>query len=95
MFLFINENNIEKLFKKIINEYKSDLFIFIKYFYKNNFIKFNERIWNFNNNLLLSFDNPNLIFMTNNICESNNKYLNSKYHGVCKTFLNFEYAIIL
>ena len=53
----------------------------------------NERIWNFNNNLLLSFDNPNLIFMTNNICESNNKYLISKYHGVYKTFLNFEYAI--
>ncbi len=53
----------------------------------------NERIWNFNNNLLLSFDNPNLILMTNNIFELNNKYLNSKYHGVCKTFLNFEYAI--
>ena len=31
--------------------------------------------------------------MTNNICESNNKYLISKYHGVCKTFLNFQYAI--
>ena len=51
-------------------KFKSDFFKFIKYFYENYFIKFpmNERIWNFNNNLLLSFDNPNLIFMTNNIC---------------------------
>ena len=68
--LFINEINIEVFFKKIIKAFKSDFFKFIKYFYKNYFIKFpmNERIWNFNNNLLLSFDNPNLIFMTNNIC---------------------------
>ena len=50
--------------------------------------------WNSNNNLLLSFDNLYLMFITNNICESNNKYLNSKYKRVFKIFLNFEYTLL-
>ena len=65
LLLFVKANNIETMFKKKILEYKTDFLKFIKYFYKNFFMKYplKERIWNFNKSVLLFFDNPNIIFL--------------------------------
>ena len=38
-------------------------------------------------------DNHDSIFFSNNLIETINLILNSKYKGVCKTYYNFEYAI--
>lgn len=93
--LFIDTNNIEKYYNKIINAYKNDFYKFIKYFYINYFNRFpfSERIWNYSIINMMLIDNPNIIFYTNNLVKSTNRTLNNKYRGICKTFCNFEYAI--
>lgn len=50
-------------------------------------------MWNYNLALLYFIDNHNDIFFTNNLIETINRVLNSKYKGVWKTFYNFEYAL--
>ena len=55
--------------------------------------KFSFHIWNYNHVILNSINNNNMIFYTNNICESFNRTLNKKYIGYCKTMYNFKMCI--
>ena len=95
LLLFVNKDDIEDFFIEIKKVYFSTFKKFIKYFYKNFFIRypFNNKQWNYNvaiNNNIFDID---YLFLTNNIVESTNRTLNINYIGSCKSFNNFEYSI--
>ena len=92
---FIKIETIYQFFEKIKEKYK-DLFPnFIKYFEKN-YLKSNQYgKLTFNYNYLQKDDiSEGIKFYTNNICESFNKTLNTKYIGGAKTFYHFKNALM-
>ena len=92
---FIKSENIYQFFEKIKEKYK-DLFPnFIKYFEKNYLKSDQYGHLTFNYNYLQKDDFAEGIkFYTNNICESFNKTLNTKYMGGAKTFYHFKNALM-
>ena len=81
-----------KLIKEKYNSNNKNFFsYFEKYYLKNN--KFKKEMWNYSKVILNNINNNNLIFYTNNICESFNRTLNKKYIGYCKTMYNFQMCI--
>ena len=92
---FIPLNNIESFYKNIKNKYRCKFPNYFRYL-ERNYINENSRyqkIWNYNE---LIYDNLNkdMLFYTNNICESLNRTLNKKYIGGCKTLYNFKNCLL-
>ena len=92
---FINNNEIDSFYDKIYRKYNKTFPKFFKYFNNTYLDKglFSDRNWNYYNISSL-FNNNDLYFFTNNICESNNRTLNLKYIGVCKSYYGFRNAIL-
>ena len=92
---FISYAKIDFFYKLIKNKYNKSYFNFFIYFekYYLSFKKFSKEIWNYNNIIFNNLNN-NIIFFTNNICESFNRTLNKKYIGYCKTMYNFKKSIL-
>ena len=91
---FIPLNNLDSFYKLIKAKYKSDNKNFFEYFdkYYMGSFKFKKEMWNYNQTILSNINN-NIIFYTNNICESFNRTLNKKYIGYCKTMFNFKMCL--
>ena len=92
---FINLNKIESFYESMKTKYRTKFPIYFKYFdknYINNNARFNK-IWNYNEFIYNNLNND-MLFFTNNICESMNRTLNSKYIVGCKTFYSFKNSIL-
>ena len=93
--MFYNKE-IDSFYDKIYRKYNKYFPKFFKYFINTYLDKglFSDRNWNNYYNISSSFNNNDLYFCTNNICESNNRTLNLKYIGVCKSYYWFGNAIL-
>ena len=91
---FIKIENLNLFYNKIKHEFYSEFESFFKYFEKNyiNSDKFGELSFNYNS-LIFSNYSDDIKFYTNNITESFNKQLNTKYIGGAKTFFLFKTAL--
>ena len=88
---FIPYAKIDSFYKLIKNKYNKsypEFFIYFEKYYLSS-KKFSKEIWNYSNIIFNNLNN-NIIFFTNNICESFNRTLNKKYIGYCKTMYNFK-----
>ena len=95
MLAFIPYNKINSFYNELKNKYRVKFPALFKYIDKN-YINENSiysNIWNYNQNIDININND-IMFYTNNICESINRTLNSKFVGGCKTFYNFKNSII-
>ena len=92
---FIEKEKVKNFYEEILYKFRSKFPKFFKYFEKYYFKKksFNELCWNYNGPKNSDI-NKDIFFYTNNICESFNKSINSKYIGKCKTLQHFKKAII-
>ena len=92
---FIPYAKIDSFYKLIKNKYNKsypEFFIYFEKYYLSS-KKFSKEIWNYSNIIFNNLNN-NIIFFTNNICESFNRTLNKKYIGYCKTMYNFKKNIL-
>lgn len=90
---FINLNRIDSFYDTIKTKYRTK---FPKYFnnFDKNYMNANSRfikMWNYNE-IIYSNLNNDMLFFTNNICESMNRALNSKLIWGCKIFLTFKFC---
>ena len=93
---FIKFEYIFEFFEKIKENYQKLFPNFIKYFEKNYLRSDQYGHLTFNYNHLQKDDiSEGIKFYTNNICESFNKTLNTKYIGGVKTFYHFKNALTL
>ena len=92
---FVEREKVKNFYEEILYKFRSKFSIFFKYFDKYYFKKkpFNELCWNYNSTENSDI-NKDIFFYTNNICESFNRSINSKYIGKCKTLQHFKKAII-
>ena len=96
LLIFIPYAKIDSFFKLIKNKYNksySDFFIYFENYYLSS-KKFSKVIWNYCNIIFNNLNN-NIIFFTNNICESFNMTLNKKYIGYCKAMYYFKKSIFI
>ena len=93
--LFLPLSYTQEYFELIRNKYMTIYPEFIKYFYKNFFMSFllNKMIWVYDQYNMLLFEDPELLFFTNNIVESCNRTINNLYLGNVKSFNSFRNAI--
>ena len=83
--------DFDKFFNKIKKEYQIIFSTFIKFFEKNYIISYQYGDLSFNYNSLVKEDiSEGIKFYTNNICESFNKTLNTKYIWGSKTIYHFK-----
>mgnify|MGYP002624394402 CR=1 FL=1 len=90
---FIEVNNIDSFYEEIKYKYSAKFTKFFKYFENFYFKKkpFSDKCWNYHHEHFN--DDNNIIFYTNNIVESCNRTLNSKFIRICKTLYHFKKAI--
>ena len=93
--LFLPLSYTQDYFELIRKKHMTIFPKFIKYFYKNFFMSFplNRMIWVYDQYNMLLFEDPELLFFTNNIVESCNRTLNKHYLGNVKSFNSFRNAI--
>ena len=77
--LYAKIDSFYKLIKNKDNKSYPDFFIYFEKYYLYS-KKFSKEIWNYSNIIFNNLIN-NIIFFTNNICESFNRTLNKKYIG--------------
>ena len=91
---FINNEKLEYFYSKIKKKFNNNFKKFIKYFDNTYMFRglFSDRNWNYYN-YSINTNSTDYYFFTNNICESNNKILNSKFIGYCNSYYSFFKAI--
>ena len=91
---FVDITNIKNFYNEIKYKYRVKFPKFFKYFDKFYLSSkpFCDLDWNYNTSILNN-ENNDILFFTNNICESANLILNSKFIVACKTLFHFQKAI--
>lgn len=90
--IFTNRDSISTFYNEIKYKYKAKFPDFFKYFDKFYFKNkpFSELDWNYGS---INRADSKIIFYSNNICESCNRTLNSKFIGSSKTMYHFKLVL--